>query len=251
MAKTGSEIAKGGFANEKEVAAKFNDWKNDKDAQQWLSLMMYNLNEIEYVHAEKIGQKGYKSDIYVGIRIYIRKKDRRLESVENIQVKLVSGEQGYNQVEKKKVDAYIKMWHIPQNIVELLKLFDGESEPRKGSRNPKRMFVDEFSTDEQKQLIDFFQKNLVMIISDVIRGRGRFAAEWTLVINKVNDEYRWKLMSVNEAISIYADDCKAGITKYGSIKLGTITLQRKGGDNGRDTANMLQFKADPLILFRK
>lgn len=35
------------------------------------------------------------------------------------------------------------------------------------------------------------------------------------------------------------------ITKQGSIKLGKITIQRKGGDGGRDTANMLQFKIDP------
>ena len=88
MAMTGSQIAKGGFENEQSVANKFNDWKNDKDAQQWLKIMMYNLDEIEYVHAEKIGQRGYKSDINVVIKIYIKKK--HLETVENIQVKLVS-----------------------------------------------------------------------------------------------------------------------------------------------------------------
>lgn len=38
------------------------------------------------------------------------------------------------------------------------------------------------------------------------------------------------------------------ITKRGSIKIGRITLQRKGGDGGRDTANMLQFKIDPSKL---
>jgi hypothetical protein len=26
-------------------------------------------------------------------------------------------------------------------------------------------------------------------------------------------------------------------------------MQRKGGDNGRDTANMLQFKINPVQLF--
>lgn len=30
---------------------------------------------------------------------------------------------------------------------------------------------------------------------------------------------------------------------------GHITIQRKGGDGGRDTANMLQFKIDPTDLF--
>ena len=245
---TGSQIAKGGFENEQSVANKFNDWKNDKDAQQWLKIMMYNLDEIEYVHAEKIGQRGYKSDINVVIKIYIKKK--HLETVENIQVKLVSSkDKGFNQVEKRKVEHYIHDWHITPEVETLLKLYDGELPPRPNSRNKKRMFVDEFTTEEQELLRNFFQKNLIMIISDVIRGRGRFAAEWSLIIQKYDDTYKWRLLAVNEAISIYADDCKVQFTKQGNIRLGTITLQRKGGDNGADTANMLQFKANPLILF--
>ena len=39
------------------------------------------------------------------------------------------------------------------------------------------------------------------------------------------------------------------ITKAGNLKIGRITMQRKGGDNGRDTANMLQFKINPVQLF--
>ncbi len=30
---------------------------------------------------------------------------------------------------------------------------------------------------------------------------------------------------------------------------GRITMQRKGGDGGRDTAKMLQFKINPALLF--
>lgn len=250
MSMTGSEIAKGGFNNEQEVADKFNNWKNDKDAQKWLEIMMYNLDEITSVKAEKIGGKGYKSDINVTINITIQKKSKNVEltSVENVQVKLVSNEVGFNQVEKKKVNGYIENWHIDSEIENLLKLYDGELPPRSGSRDEKRMFVDEFTEEEQKKLKAFLQKNIIMIISDVIRGRGRFAAEWTLVINKSNG-YKCKLLAVNEAISIYAGDCKVVFTKTGNIHLGNITLQRKGGDNGADSANMLQFKSNPMILF--
>ena len=154
-----------------------------------------------------------------------------------------------NQVEKRTVEHYIHDWHITPEVETLLKLYDGELPPRPNSRNKKRMFVDEFTTEEQELLRNFFQKNLIMIISDVIRGRGRFAAEWSLIIQKYDDTYKWRLLAVNEAISIYADDCKVQFTKQGNIRLGTITLQRKGGDNGADTANMLQFKSNPLILF--
>ena len=251
MAMTGSQIAKGGFENEQEVADKINNWRTDKDAQQWLKTMMYNLDEIVLVKASKIGEKGYKSDINITIEIEITKKNKKanLVSVENVQVKLVRGKKGFNQVEKRKVNAYVDMWHIDDKTKELLMLFDGELPPRAAGRNPKRMFINEFTADEQEHLYNFFQKNIIMIISDVIRGRGRFAAEWTLVIQKTDNEYNWVLMAVNEAISIYAGDCKVKFTPSGNVHLGNITVQRKGGDNGAETANMLQFKADPTMLF--
>lgn len=252
---TGSEIALGGFENEDEVAAKFNNWRTDADAQRWLEIMMYDLSEIEDVKASRIGQKGFKSDINVTINIIVRRKRTIgvLTSVENIQVKLVTGDKGFNQVEKKKVDGYVEYWHIPENIQHLLKLYDGEEPPRVGSRHDRRMFVDEFTEEERGSLISFLQKNIVMIVSDVIRGRGRFAAEWTLVINKskIGNRYNWVLISINEAICIYLGDCLVKVTKSGNLHLGNITLQRKGGDGGKDSANMLQFKADPLILFTK
>lgn len=120
---TGSEIAKRGFSNEQEVADKFNNWKNDTDAQEWLKIMMYSLDEITSVKAEKIGAKGYKSDINVIINVAIKKKsnDIELTSVENIQVKLVSNDIGFNQVEKKKVGQYLETWHIDSEIENLLK----------------------------------------------------------------------------------------------------------------------------------
>lgn len=34
-----------------------------------------------------------------------------------------------------------------------------------------------------------------------------------------------------------------------NLKIGKITMQRKGGDNGRETAKMLQFKINPAELF--
>ena len=39
------------------------------------------------------------------------------------------------------------------------------------------------------------------------------------------------------------------ITSQGSLRIGKIGMQRKGGDGGRPTANMLQFKINPIRLF--
>ncbi|MFZ6017116.1 MAG: hypothetical protein ACOYU0_05825 [Nitrospirota bacterium] len=47
----GSQTAKGGFANEKIICKKFNNWKNDSEAQQWLKIMGYDTKEINSVGA--------------------------------------------------------------------------------------------------------------------------------------------------------------------------------------------------------
>ena len=47
--KLGSETAKNGFKNEKDIVLKFNNWKKDNEAKKWLKVMGYKLSEIEYV----------------------------------------------------------------------------------------------------------------------------------------------------------------------------------------------------------
>ena len=39
------------------------------------------------------------------------------------------------------------------------------------------------------------------------------------------------------------------ITNQGNFRIGKITMQRKGGDGGRDSAKDLQFKINPAKLF--
>ena len=47
----GSRTAKRGFETERDVVDKFNNWRDDEDAQQWLTIMGYDLKEIEKVKA--------------------------------------------------------------------------------------------------------------------------------------------------------------------------------------------------------
>ncbi len=56
------------------------------------------------------------------------------------------------------------------------------------------------------------------------------------------------LVSTKDAIGFYGEG-PVVITRAGSLKIGRITMQRKGGDNGRESANMLQFKINPVDLF--
>ena len=55
LIKLGSRTAKRGFKTEKDIANKFNNWQIDEDAQQWLTIMGYKLDEIEKVKAIIIG----------------------------------------------------------------------------------------------------------------------------------------------------------------------------------------------------
>ncbi len=46
----GSQTAKNGFRNEEDVVDKFNQWERDEDAQKWLLIMGYDLQEIDFVN---------------------------------------------------------------------------------------------------------------------------------------------------------------------------------------------------------
>lgn len=246
MIALGSKTAKGGFTNEQDVIDRFNNWKTDKVAQEWLAEMNYKIDDIEFVKASKVrGQ--YKADIQVRITIVIKLKSQ--EDLQNLQVKLVSNPQGFNQIDKRWVDKYVELWNIPSDIVKILKLFTGEIAPAKNDlRDPRRMFLDEMSESDQNKLINFIKENKILIVSDLLKGRGEFSADWTLVILKVNGENAWVLKSINHVMNVFGSG-DIRITREGSLKIGKIGMQRKGGDGGRDTAKMLQFKINPVQLF--
>ena len=242
----GSNTAKGGFQNERDIIKIFNNWETDKIAQKWLKAMGYDFKDIEYVKAEKVrGQ--YKADIQVRVRITIKLKSQ--EDLQNLQVKLVSNPQGFNQIDKRWIDKYVELWDIPEDITKLLKLFTGEIKPiKKNLKDPRRMLLTEFDEGDQEKILDFFNNNKILIISDLLKGRGEFSADWVLVILKANNESRWTLKSINEAMNVFGKG-DVRITSQGSLKIGKIGMQRKGGDGGRDTSKMLQFKINPVELF--
>jgi len=242
MIALGSKTAKGGFTNEQDVIDRFNNWKTDKVAQEWLAKMNYQIDTIEFVKASKVkGQ--YKADVQVRITVLIKLKSQ--EDLQNLQVKLVSNPQGFNQIDKRKVDKYVEFWNIPTDVTKILKLFTGEIIPTKNNlRDPRRMFLDEMSKADQDKLVDFIKHNKILIVSDILKGRGEFSADWTLVILKINNESKWVLKSINHVMNVYGRG-DIHITKKGSLKIGKIGMQRKGGDGGRESSKMLQFKINP------
>ncbi|MDO5851402.1 MAG: hypothetical protein Q4Q23_02850 [Methanobacteriaceae archaeon] len=109
------------------------------------------------------------------------------------------------------------------------------------------MFLTEFTIEEQNKLLNFFRENKILILCDILKGRGKFVAEWMLIIQKINN-IQWVLLPINVVINHYGNE-EITITPRGSLKIGKVTIQRKGGDNGKNTANMIQFKVNPSELF--
>ena len=247
LEKIGSETAKNGFKNEDYVVEKFNNWHDDLIAQEWLISMNYKLADIQNVKASKI-KGSFKADVQVQIKVEIQLKE--LIDVQNLQVKLVSQKSGFNQIDKRWVDRYVELWEIPQNISRILKLYTGEIEPYiSNPKNLNRMLINEFSKKEQNELIEFIKNNKSLIVCDILKGRGQFCAEWMLVILKVIDkETKWSLKPMNFCLNLFGND-DVVISKKGNIKIGKITMQRKGGDGGRKSAQMLQFKINPCLIF--
>lgn len=246
MITLGSKTAKGGFSNERDIAKKFENWANDIDAQEWLILMGYKIDIIEKVEAEIL--HGYKTDVQIIITIYLK----RAISSENLSIKLVSNPTGFNQVDKRWVDKYVEMWEIPADVAKLLKMFTGETSPPSNlkHRDKRRVFFTEMDKISQNNIINFFSKNKILVVSDILKGRDIMPAEWMLVALNVNKKMYWVLKSINQVMNIFGGG-DVRFTDKGNLKIGKIGMQRKGGDRGRETAKMLQFKINPVELFEK
>lgn len=205
--------------------------------------MEYNLDKIEFVKAVVLS--GFKADIQVQVTV----KLKEAIDAENIQVKLVSNSKGFNQIDKRWVDKYVEMWDIPNDITKLLKEYTGELPPTiNNPRDKRRTFANEFSEEDTSKLLEWLQSNKSLIISDILKGRGKFAAEWMLVAQKTENQARWILKPMNYCLNFFGNG-DILISPRGTFKIGKITMQRKGGDRGRLTANMLQFKINPAELF--
>lgn len=239
----GSLTARQGFQNERDVANKFNNWRFDEDAQQWLRVMNYNITDIE--HVEAVVLSGYKTDVQVQVTIFLK----TAIDVRNLQVKLVSNPKGFNQIDKRWVDRYVELWNIPIEIESILRRYTGELPPTISKpKDKRRMFANEFNDHEQRVMLNWLRKNQFMIVSDILKGRGEFAAEWMLVAQKVAINARWVLKPMNYCLNFFGNG-DVEITDRGNFHIGRITMQRKGGDGGRNTAKMLQFKINPAELF--
>ncbi len=247
----GSETARGGFQNEKDVCAAFNQWPADAEAREWLAIMHSGVDDIQTVTASI--PRGAKAKTDVEVLVTTATGENRY----GISIKLVSTQGGFNQIDKRWLDTYATMWDMPADVKEALARFVGQTPPTTPSRNPDRMFLTELPPETQAKVVDFFTRHRDRIISDLFAGDGDHAAGWFLVTARSHEDgdttpasQQSVLVSTKEAAAFFGHGDVA-ITPAGSLRIGRITMQRKGGDNGRTSAQMLQFKIDPTDLFAR
>lgn len=236
----GSATAKGGFRNEDEIRDKFNNWKTDLDSKAWLKVMGHDPNKVLSVTASK--PHGYKADVEVVV------VSANKTTTDRLSIKLVSSANGFNQIDKRWLKTYAEMWKMPPHVIEGMKLYLGESLPNGASRRTGRMYLDELPESQRNAIIEFFRSHKDEIVSDLITGDGPHSANWFMVTQKVTEQARWVIQPTKNVVSFFSDG-PIQMTRAGNLKIGQVSMQRKGGDNGRDTAKMLQFKINPALLF--
>lgn len=272
-AELGYKTAKGGFKNEKEICKKFNDWKSDKIAQEWLEIMGYDVNKISFVEAIQIptnfkkidSEKYYISGKEYDNFIHFKKADAQVKiliqignilKIENISLKKANSDADYNQIDKRSVDSYKKIWNFDDEIALWLKLFTGEIIPqtqkkligKKQLKDIRRLFINEMPKKIQNKIIGFFNKNKILIIADILKGRGGLSSDWVLVtkFNKQENITTWILKDINTVMNYFGSGM-VKISPRGSLRIGKITVQRKGGT---PDPTKLQFKFKPCSLFK-
>jgi hypothetical protein len=185
---------------------------------------------------------GEKADVEVVV------KSTRGEAHAGISIKLVSSPRGFNQIDKRWVAQYARMWKMPPDVATALKYFVGETPPRKPGRTTNRMYLNELDKVAQRSVVDFFTANKAVIVADLFAGDGAHSAGWMMVALRNGESTRWTLRRIDDVIRFFSAG-SVSITRNGNLKIGRITMQRKGGDAGRETATMLQFKINPVELF--
>jgi hypothetical protein len=269
----GSQAAKGGFANEEKICEKFMDWKKDNEAKKWLMIMGYEIDKINSLEALQIpvritrnrlavygvdeneyeNLKFKKADIQVQIRLFISFNGTL--RVENLSLKKANKGADYNQVDKRSVDSYQEMWKFGNQIAEVLKIFSGEIcplsynqylRPNTILRDKRRAFFDEIKKEYVDEIVQFFEKNKMLVIADVLKGRGGLSADWMLVTkyDPPKDTTLWILKDINIAMNFFGEG-SIHLSPNGSLSIGRITMQRKGGT---PDPTKLQFKIKPSQL---
>ncbi|MDA7997570.1 MAG: hypothetical protein MPI93_06125 [Nitrosopumilus sp.] len=233
-----SEAARSGFRTEDEVARALCNWREDADARRWIGRMGLEGIDVRAGTTRSI-HPSPKADVlvYGG------------PSVVGISVKKFRGG-GFNQIDKRWVREYRTMWGIPDDVAYTLRKFCGERGCRpvdlgvRDTRDHRRFFLTEMDPGEAERVAGFFNSNADRMIRDMLGGMSRHKADYILAIEKEGGRtVGSNIVDLDTAVGLYTG--AARVTRRGSLRIGGVTVQRKGGDKGGPYSRMLQFKFSP------
>lgn len=259
--KLGSKTAKDGFKNEEDVSNKFLNFLNDEDAKEWIEIFGLSLTKISNIKSSTLSPNIGRSTLnnmgineknhehtknYQKTDVIVEIDTEYKTYVQNISCKKAQRSANFNQVDKRKVDKYQSMWGFDDDVKYGLKLFTGEIlHKKKDARNTKRLYMDEIPELNRQKIIQFFSRNKKKIVRDILGGRGKLGADWMLVTQNDDVGTSWVLKNIDEVVKEYSAG-RVELTPRNSLKIGKITMQRKGGT---PDPMSLQFKFSPLELF--
>jgi hypothetical protein len=159
---------------------------------------------------------------------------------------------GFNQIKRASLKNFSKEFDVPDNIQAILRSYTY-------GRKKLLLKSGNYSQEELDGLTAFLNSHRKALLLSAFTGQAKKSkANWLLLHQwtppnwerNVAKRQRSQLISMREILKLF-DDLNVGYSRYGTITFGAgITLQRKGGDKGKDTANDLQFKMRTFPLLK-
>lgn len=174
-------------------------------------------------------------------------------AMKGISMKTYKPEVSFSQANRGSLETYVEEFGMSYGVAETLRAFVEKN------HQGERTMLNEAHISAQEELLRFFQLYQRQIISHVLRGKakGALKADWLLLhetkdadwLSKVGSRESWHLYPMVTVIDCCCTESPS-ITKAGNLILGLgLTLQRKGGDGGAISANDLQFKLNPKLIY--
>ena len=264
--KSGSATARGGFANEDQVANAFN--AGNSFARKCLAEM--NIPTSAVVVAQTVPAKLGKASVkrilqlastptsdQVNAVTKQQKADIRLQYAHeddtgtiNLSLKKANANANFNQVDKRKIDTYQEFWGFDNEIRLWLRVFTGAANKAEFEKSTDGLTIDEkrqrvvfknLPDDAKQKIINFITANKRRIISDVVRGSGLLAADYLMVTQRAKKSTKVHLCAIDDMIEhLSVGPVEEG--PRGALRLGRLTMQRYGGSPHPE---LLQFKLKP------
>ena len=148
----------------------------------------------------------------------------------------------FNQIKRCSVMKFREEFGVPEEVITIFKKY---------TEDKKKLLQGNYSQKELALLLEFLNANRRALLASAFTGKNKqLKANWLLLHQWTPPDWRKNiarkdrsvLISMQDILSLFSK-INASFTKRGTITFGAgVTLQRKGGDKGKESANDLQFK---------